>query len=171
VKSGNPTLSDRAGVWHCPSALNATTQRTYGYSQVLMRGGWETNSNGTAYRYPTLPLMEAPAQTIFVGESGSGGRMAQPWWLQTWQLRGAANQVPGAATVANNAWEWPDRHSGGANYVFCDGHAKWLKAEAAFPPGPQAPASVALYGKSTYKACVDYFAATASERAWCQSKM
>jgi prepilin-type N-terminal cleavage/methylation domain-containing protein/prepilin-type processing-associated H-X9-DG protein len=171
VKSGNPALSDRGGVWHCPSAIGANNLRSYGYSQVLMRGGWEQSIVGTAYRFPTLPLMDAPAQTIFVGDSGSGGRLAPPWWMQAWYDRGAtsATRLPGAATTANNTWEWPDRHSGGANYVFCDGHAKWLRAEAAFPPGPTQGRSTAGE-KAGYRACAEYFAATASERTHCQTK-
>src|SRR5262245_30662682 len=49
VKSGNPALSDRGGVWHCPSAAGGTNQRSYGYSQALM---WSWNTSPTFYRFP-----------------------------------------------------------------------------------------------------------------------
>ncbi|WP_394793752.1 DUF1559 domain-containing protein [Armatimonas sp.] len=175
VKSGNPGLNDRGGVWKCPSAAFGSNIRSYGYSQVLMRLGWETNSNGTAYRFPNLPEMEAPAQTIFVGDGSSGGRLAPPWWYQSYTNRGGtATALPRAASTANNAWEWPDRHAGGANYVFCDGHAKWSKDSQAFPPGmTQIRGSIALgspTSKAAFKACVDLFASTSSERDWCRAR-
>jgi prepilin-type processing-associated H-X9-DG protein len=168
VKNGNPGGSQYGGVWRCASSQGATNLRTYGYSQVLMREGWETNTNGTAYRAPSIAILDAPASTIFVGDGGSAGRLAPPWWGQTSFTRGGTSSVkPGAGTTSNTQWEWPDRHQGGANYVFCDGHAKYLKDSAAFPPGMDQPRVI---GKAAYKACVDYFAATASERAWCLSK-
>lgn len=168
VKNGNPSLSDRGGVWHCPSSTGGFTVRTYGYNQVLMREGWEQNTNGLYYRFPALAQIDAPASTIFVGDGGSAGRLAPPWWGQTSANRGGTSSVPpGAATPANTTWEWPDRHTGGGNYVFCDGHAKWLKDSFTYPPGLSAPRVI---GKPAYKACVDFFAATSSERSWCQSK-
>jgi len=170
VKSGNPAVNDRGGVWHCPSARNTVAQRTYGYSQVLMRGGWETNASGTGYRYPSLTEIDSPASTVFVGDSGTGGRLAPPWFFQSHTNRGGStSKVPPAPTTATNAWEWPDMHNEGANYVFCDGHAKWMKDEVAFPPGMRAIRTSAATA-AAYKSCVDNFAATASERAWCRSK-
>ena len=179
VKNGAPATRQYGGIWKCPSSSNAPHWRQYGYSQVLMRGGYETNASGTAYRSPGLAEIEAPAQTIFVGDSGSGGRLAPPWFYQTHTNRGGSTTAvprPGipstsgitAADNSNNPWEWPDRHSGGANYVFVDGHAKWLKDSAAYPPGMSAPRAGAT--QAVYKACYEYFAATAGERAWCRSK-
>ena len=175
VKSGNPGLNDRGGVWKCPSVPYANTIRSYGYSQVLMREGWETNSNGTAYRFPSLPLIDASAQTIFVGDGGAFGRMAPPWWFQSYTNRGGtATVLPGSPSTTNNNWEWPDRHSNGANYVFCDGHAKWSKDSQAYPPGmTQIRGSISLgspTSKAAFKACVDLFAATAGERGWCAAR-
>jgi len=133
-----------------------------------MRWGWELSTGGKYYRFPKLPEIEAPASTIFVGESGSYGRLGQPWFWNTDINRGGTTtKAPNQGTTANTNWEWPDMHSGGANYVFCDGHAKWLRDSVAYPPG-----MAQGYGGSTkaaYKACVDYFAATGSERAWCQT--
>ncbi|MBM3460460.1 MAG: DUF1559 domain-containing protein, partial [Armatimonadetes bacterium] len=76
VKSGNPQLRDNSGVWRCPSSPNSANYRTYGYSQVLMRGGWEVSTVGNAYRAIASPEIDSPASTIYVGDSGSFGRLA-----------------------------------------------------------------------------------------------
>jgi prepilin-type N-terminal cleavage/methylation domain-containing protein/prepilin-type processing-associated H-X9-DG protein len=169
VKSGAPNASQYGGVWRCPSTRNPANLRTYGYSQVLMRGGWESSVVGTAYRAPAMAIIDAPAQTIFVSDSGSGGRLAPPWWYQSYTNRGGTATVPPPpGTTANNAWEWPDLHNEGANYVFCDGHAKWMRDATAFPPGMKTARGSSA--RPAYKACVDFFAATSSEREWCRSR-
>ncbi len=176
VKNGNPAGRDNGGVWRCPSTRNASNYRTYGYSQVLMRGGWETSTVGTAYRAIPSPAIDSPAATIFVGDSGAFGRLAPPWWFQSHANRGGTNGAAppaptastGATNTSNNNWEWPDLHAGGANYVFTDGHAKWLKDSAAYPPGMSAGRAGAT--GAAYRACVNFFAATASERALCESR-
>ena len=169
VKNGNPQLNDRSGVWHCPSQSNFS-YRSYGYSQMLMREGWETNTNGTKYRWPSLPLIDMSAQTVFVGESGQPGRLAPPWWFQSSFIRGGTTTVVPGAGNQSTSWEWPDRHSGGSNYVFCDGHAKWLKDATAYPPGMSAPRNTTANLGAAYKSCVEYFAATSGERDFCRSK-
>jgi prepilin-type N-terminal cleavage/methylation domain-containing protein/prepilin-type processing-associated H-X9-DG protein len=172
VKNGNPggasggTVS-QSGVWRCPSTLVAITQRSYGYSQILMRGGYHTASLGDDfYRAIASAEMDAPADTIFVGDSGIGGRLAPPNFFQTHANRGGTNAAgPGPGTqahVATAAWEWPDIHSGGANYVFCDGHAKWLKDSQTYPPGMNAGRAGAT--QAAYAASYRFFAATSSER-------
>lgn len=50
----------------------------------------------------------------------------------------SANGLPHIAYVA------ADRHAGGANYVFCDGHTKWLKLEQTLDPNRY------LWGKRMY---------------------
>jgi prepilin-type N-terminal cleavage/methylation domain-containing protein/prepilin-type processing-associated H-X9-DG protein len=171
VKNGDPAASNRGGVWHCMSAQGGTNLRNYGYSQALMFNGWHTTATADDYyRFPSLAQIEAPAQTIFVGESGNGGRIAYPFWFQTHQNRGGTNAAaPGPGTTGNNNWEWPDRHNEGANYVFCDGHAKWMRDEVVYPPGMRR--GRAGQTKPAYKACVDWFAATAEERAFCTANM
>ncbi|MBM3460159.1 MAG: hypothetical protein FJX77_16690, partial [Armatimonadetes bacterium] len=74
----------------------------------------------------------------------------------------------GATNASTNNWEWPDLHAGGANYVFTDGHAKWLKDAQAFPPGMTQPRGTSAI--PAFRACVEYFAATNSERAWCRAR-
>ncbi len=138
-----------------------------------MREGWEQNTNGLKYRWPSLPIIDAPAQTIFVGDGGSAGRLAPPWWFQSsFDRGGTSTKVPNAGTPANDNWEWPDRHSGGANYVFTEGHAKWLKDSTVYPPGMDQPRLVNTGSRNAaYTSCVNFFAATSSERDWCKSKI
>jgi prepilin-type processing-associated H-X9-DG protein len=166
IKSGAPEKFDNTGVWKCPS-LGARGERTksstggvdysYGYSQIFMRN----NAGGLAglgtqyYRYPNQIEMDSPANTITVGECSSPGRLAPPHFFQTWTLRRAG--------TLTGAWEVPDRHSEGSNYVFGDGHAKWLRNQTAYPDGPVNTAN----RKKAYKATADYFAYNDAERsAW-----
>jgi prepilin-type N-terminal cleavage/methylation domain-containing protein/prepilin-type processing-associated H-X9-DG protein len=171
VKMGDPTQAsaanrDMGGVWKCPSSIGTKADRSYGMSTFIFRAGIGVNNSttGNAYRVLSMAEMDAPASTIFVGDCGLGGRLAPPMWGQTRSLRGGS-PVANAATMANNQWEWPDRHNGGANYVFADGHAKWLKCESAYPPGMNQP--WVANTKASFKACADYFAATSTERDFC----
>lgn len=164
IKNGNVGLRDNNGIWKCPS-LGAKGERatipgfgsdySYGMSQVFMRhnnGGF--SALGTAYyRYPTQVQMDQPASTIIVGEGSSPARLAPPWWFQTWIGRNVNNN-PRAA------WEVPDRHSNGSNYVFADGHAKFHQQEAAYPSGPVNTAN----RQRAYRATVNFFAYDAAER-------
>jgi prepilin-type N-terminal cleavage/methylation domain-containing protein/prepilin-type processing-associated H-X9-DG protein len=163
IKNGNVGLRDNTGIWACPS-IGAKGERiqipgfgqdySYGMSQVFMRnnnGGF--SALGTAfYRYPSLVAMDQPASTVMVGEGSSPARLAPTWWFQTWTLRNNGNP--------RGAWEVPDRHNNGANYIFADGHAKWLQQQAAFPSGPVNTASRQL----AYRAVVNFFAYNEAER-------
>ena len=178
VKNGDPTRAAQVGsnafggVWRCPSSKNATQYRSIGYSQMLLHGPYPTPNR---YRALNSAELDAPASTIFAGDSGSQGRLGLVWAGQSSSSRGAGpggipNPGIGATSSTspgNNGWEWPDIHSGGANYVFCDGHVKWMRDSMAFPPGMQAPRQTST--KAQFKACAEYFAPTASERQWCLS--
>ncbi len=112
-----------AGIYKCPSWVRTTgAQRAYGWNI-----GWNNASpaygNGFGYYpldgapYRTLASIGRPADTIFCGdisEYPSGGN-------QLYIVR-----------VATDVRYTPARHQGGANYCFADGHAKWLKQDAAF---------------------------------------
>jgi prepilin-type N-terminal cleavage/methylation domain-containing protein/prepilin-type processing-associated H-X9-DG protein len=171
IKSGNPTgldsPEDNTGVWQCPdlgskseeSIFPGTSRHSYSYGYNGMiaytnygsfAGAPGTDVLGARfYRWPTLTAMGSPASTIYVGECGYAGRIAPPFLYETEGKR-AANQT-------FYSWEVPDRHNGGANYIFADGHAKWLKSDVAYPPKS---AGV----KAAYKAVADYFAYTDQER-------
>ena len=49
----------------------------------------------------------------------------------TWAGEAALVRWGGAGPDADSGWISPDRHNGGANYVFADGHAKWMRWGAA----------------------------------------
>ena len=60
-------------------------------------------------------------------------------------------------------WEIPTRHSEGSNYLFADGHAKWLKRENTYPKGPATTAN----NRVAYQNAINWFAYDAQERnAW-----
>ena len=182
IKSGNPDSDpfavNNTDVWHCPdlgnkreqqymtdAAGNNTSRLSYSYGINGMvsysnYGGFPDippgPSGGKYYRWPKLQEMDNPASTIYVGECGYPGRIAPPFSYQTETKRTQGSNV-------YFSWEVPDRHNGGANYVFVDGHAKWFKSEIMYPPKS---AGV----KAAYQACANYFAYSAQERQDCLSR-
>jgi len=105
------------GVFKCPSmgtysytaahpALGAPALAgSYGCNYLVMR--WNVASD--------MPSMPRPADCVAVAERRTGADWpAYP-----------SNQVPDPSYVADGIVS--DRHMEGANYIFCDGHAKWLR--------------------------------------------
>ncbi len=94
----------------CPSAsdivwtgtANVTQRIGYGLSRVL--------SN------LALAQITKPTACIMVGDSGKLQSNGNPYYLIDWSVDQSDNAVP------------PDynRHTNGANVVFCDGHGEWL---------------------------------------------
>lgn len=85
-----------------------------------------------AYATPTLPGINggkmrplasyaAPSNLIFVADVGSqvaNGNAFAGWYIAPGY---------GLTTSGVGRWEKGQRHSGGRNWTFCDGHAKWTK--------------------------------------------
>jgi prepilin-type N-terminal cleavage/methylation domain-containing protein/prepilin-type processing-associated H-X9-DG protein len=137
IKSGDPLLN--TGVWQCGSQgshgdveFTSSGRRNPSYGISNHVGQWNprdlnsmryTKSDGTIvyhwYHYPTLRAMDSPAQTIYVGEAGADGRISSP----------RNNDYTGGVRIR----EIPVRHNDGANYLFADGHAKWLKRSNTYP--------------------------------------
>jgi len=66
-----------------------------------------------------LAEISEPSMTIMAGES-----LANQYFLY----------MPSHVNTATLVWRWTyERHNGGCNYSFCDGHAKWL-GKGEFPP-------------------------------------
>ncbi len=162
IKSGSPEAANNTGVWQCPSLGSQGEPQTnasggvhfsYGYSHHMFyfNPGAAANVGTSYYFYPSLVEMDEPTNTVLVGECGYPGRLASPTWFQTATRRSQNN--PGAY------WEVPDRHLGGANYVFADGHAKWLKREATYPNLP-----VATNRQAAWRSVVNFFAYNSTER-------
>jgi prepilin-type N-terminal cleavage/methylation domain-containing protein/prepilin-type processing-associated H-X9-DG protein len=64
----------------------------------------------------------APANLIYIADVGSA-QLAAGGSFAGWYI------APGYGVVGNGTgrWEKGQRHSGGRNWTFCDGHAKWTK--------------------------------------------
>jgi prepilin-type N-terminal cleavage/methylation domain len=172
IKNGNPELDNNTGVWQCPSFgakgeqttfSDGRIRRSYSYSYFLHRNDPGSVVPGAVrgYRYPFLNEMDMPASTIFVGEGATDGRLRMPYEFFYWQ-------AVAAGTVSTFGNEIPDRHNGGANYLFADGHAKWLSAESAFPRAVNPGTPTTAETRKAYGAIAKYFAYSAEERAWYQ---
>ena len=168
--AGNATAAagSNTGVWQCPSlgargepktnpAPAGGTAYSYGINFHVAYSNYGNVVTGVPrfYRYPNLIEMDQPAGTVVVGECSRDGRLYPPYDFNYWTAK------------TNNALstyirEIPDRHNGGSNYVFADGHAKWFAMERAYPPGPVNTAS----RKKAYAAVAEHFAYDAAERAW-----
>ncbi len=173
VKSGTPGTPGRnTGVWHCPSQgsigdleknTDGTLPPSYGMSGHINQ--WNARGIGamrkytnylTYYQYPNIIDMDQPTTTIFAGDGGSAdGRIASPRTEKF--LNVAANTSQTAANLAVNGpenlkQENPTRHLGGANYLFADGHAKWLNRETTYPTAvPGSAAATAAEWGSIYR--------------------
>ncbi len=171
VKSGNtdtPNYSDvdYGGVWNCPSAAGDKSvagnmpkgARSYGIGIGYSTDYIDGSPNNGFFRYLALPDIEKPAQCVFVGESGPSGQLSHPYYGQGYYEH--IGQAPPGGRP--NDRQRPYRHSGGSNYVFCDGHAKWYKAETLYPE-PTVAGGYPDLGKS--RCCLaTYFCAKAQER-------
>jgi prepilin-type N-terminal cleavage/methylation domain-containing protein/prepilin-type processing-associated H-X9-DG protein len=176
IKSGNPDANDNTGVWQCPS-LGARGEKeafpdgrvpySYGYNYYVHRNDPGSVVTGVphGYRYPSLNEMDAPASTVFAGDGSGDGRLRMPYEFAYWKaVQNKTVGTSGPAPWAGN--EIPDRHAGGANYIFADGHAKWLNAEAAFPKPANPSSPTTAEKKKAYTAIANYFAYFAAEREW-----
>jgi prepilin-type N-terminal cleavage/methylation domain-containing protein/prepilin-type processing-associated H-X9-DG protein len=161
VKSGSPgnaSVANRnGGVWHCPDAENPDLNvRSYGYSMGLT---YDTDPTSPfLYRWPALPELEAPASTVFVGDAGLSGRLGR-----TYDFQGYAEKY---VTKVRPTRDSPWRHQDGANYVYCDGHAKYGKGDMMFPHPPPPSTAYAAARPRANCAHAKYFAAKAGERTY-----
>ena len=167
IKSGDPgdlSVPDSGGVWHCPASELDEGYSSYGYSMGIAVYSLEE----FYYLFPPEASLNDPARTVFVGDGGTAGRLGRPQDLQGYAQKyvpGYEYYVGGVKAYSRDA---PFRHQGGANYLFCDGHAKWLGAKTIYPH-PTPPALPIPTGAS-YCARAAYFARTAPERAFYQGQ-
>ncbi len=100
-------------VFGCPS--NPVYWIGYAYNGYYLREPAWGQPQGAS----TLSEISKPAETIMCGES-----LAGQYFLY----------MPSHVNIASLVWRFTfDRHNGGCNYSFCDGHAKWLN-KGEFPP-------------------------------------
>ncbi len=183
VKSGNlnpPTgvASSWTGLWTCPSldsdktyskALAANVpMRSYGvsfgYTQYY---GVDKNTSPThtgvgCFMYHFEQDFEKPASTIFVTETGPDGLTSNPYYAAGY-YESLGDYPMSRAGGYQTGRQRPYRHNGGANYVFCDGHAKWMNGNMIEP----APATLGGYSDLAKARCTvaTYMCVTAQERA------
>jgi prepilin-type N-terminal cleavage/methylation domain-containing protein/prepilin-type processing-associated H-X9-DG protein len=118
------------GVLQCPSGRQFNTSgvtkidTNAGVGGVWISYGtcsnnWCVGSFGGAKSYAAVV---EPANTIWVAESSGSPELWVRDGLWGWTCPKA--EIPAGRRAANVAC---DRHNGGANYTFVDGHAKWLR--------------------------------------------
>ena len=101
---------DDENVWHCPNFKDSKLEdgsTSYGYNIFGLNdqeGGWEWSGKD-------ISQVKYPSQCIMIADSGpyNGG------------------ESPGCSVISRNYQAMPvgDRHSGGANVLFVDGHVGW----------------------------------------------
>ncbi|HEY3330609.1 MAG TPA: DUF1559 domain-containing protein [Capsulimonadaceae bacterium] len=117
-------------VYHCPSDIsnnNGQPIRSYAMTSGYRNCCYATGASGGGDGNPCpLSIIGAPAQTFMVAEQ---------WYKQS-ILGSNAGAVVNKATTTGTDWgqdrDFPGQtfHSGGWNYLYCDGHVKWLKPES-----------------------------------------
>jgi prepilin-type N-terminal cleavage/methylation domain-containing protein/prepilin-type processing-associated H-X9-DG protein len=86
----------------------------------------------------TLAQIDTPAQSIYLGERRSAGIKSTDFcdvhyhpWLGEAEAPVNTNDLANPLAIASL------RHSGGSNYVYADGHAKWQRFENTRRPFPE----------------------------------
>jgi prepilin-type N-terminal cleavage/methylation domain-containing protein/prepilin-type processing-associated H-X9-DG protein len=117
-------------IYKCPSYSDAWSATSYDGSC-----GYGKNSYLGSI---SMARIDQPASTILLVDSN--------YYLSDWDVRAD----PEGSTGSDNADPPRDCHNDGANFGFCDGHAKWMKAGSAGwldgadhnPPGGMSPAGI-----------------------------
>ena len=119
----------------CPSYKNAMGYAMNAYLSGSYTGNGDTGYLTTVEGYRTgLPLtqIKSTGSTVFVCDAA----ILSPFWgvnnVTVLWTKGdwakADSKVSGTADIGGGPIvSWIDRHNGGANFTFCDGHAKFYK--------------------------------------------
>jgi len=118
-------------IYNCPSYSDRWSASSYdgscGYGKNTYLGN------------VAVAMIDEPVETVLVMDCN--------YYLADWDVRADPDQSPDGSDNANPP---RDCHNEGANYGFCDGHAKWMKAGTAGwlddqdhnPPGGMSPAGI-----------------------------
>lgn len=121
-------------VFFCPSFMNRDYTIAQKPTDYVLNGYCSHSRSMAEISRPSEQVSIAERQEDFtdtdyhsckLGDDVNGAMDPAPWNLTPAQ---AAAGLPGCAAIAS------DRHNGGANYGFCDGHAKWMRWEQTYNP-------------------------------------
>jgi len=152
--AGVSTALDRGGVWKCPSYSGPPTNRSIGLSLCFF---YVCNpSDARTYIWRNGGEAVAPASTVLTSDGDLDGRLGAPYQLSSW-----SDLV--AKITPYQYRERPNRHTGGANYSFLDGHAKTMKREVMYPWPAGTTKTTQDLGRGRC-ATAQYFAVTDAEK-------
>lgn len=113
----------------CPSDASANWDRPDGRVTSYATSFYFTPEGG----FTTLASATRPAETVCLAEATENTR-GDHFHAHTWvKQRGSSTVIDPREEIA------PERHSGGAIYVFLDGHAKWHRLEQLWNPNAVPP--------------------------------
>ncbi|MCS6775676.1 MAG: DUF1559 domain-containing protein [Chloroherpetonaceae bacterium] len=115
--------SDRSTNWFPlpPGVVGRARHTSYGTNMWMAPKPADDPTSETT-GYTTLASIRAPARTIYCAEmleNLTEDHFHPPWWRENPDF---TFEPPGTGLAHR-------RHQGGANYFFCDGHAKWYRFE------------------------------------------
>ena len=147
------------GVYQCPDDSTAGSHVSYGLNSNLDTSGWNGSANAV---FPlALSKFQSPAKTVLLyesvsnpcdptnpleGDSAAGNGAGAPAYRSLYDT-GVFGSIPTQTSYNNSNIYYPTagyykaltgRHSDGANYLFGDGHVKWLHSTA-ISGGPDNP--------------------------------
>jgi prepilin-type N-terminal cleavage/methylation domain-containing protein/prepilin-type processing-associated H-X9-DG protein len=117
--------NDKSANWYPENrTANArfTSYGTNSWMAPFVPGYSTPNTSG----YTTLASVNSPASTIYcaeVAENRNYDHFHAPWWRPNPDGQYTPPGPNGPAELVTR------QHQGGANYFFCDGHAKWMRWE------------------------------------------
>lgn len=128
--------TQNAGVYVCPSheTPKKLSNGTYPVSYITNQAVMRTNTNGKTAPY-ALSRFTEPSNTIAMVESNITGNPSnyQSFLLCTSGVPMTQAVIDDPTQQAKTRIAW-NRHQGGANYVYVDGHAKWHMLDQTVTP-------------------------------------
>jgi prepilin-type processing-associated H-X9-DG protein len=164
VKMGNRpvgTVPVSGGVWQCPNMERPRTERSYGLSMGAM---YDMNPNHCrTYLYPITSEMDFPSELIYLGDGGYEGRLGRPQDFVGYYDKHVAAPTFNSVTGGYRR-DAPFRHQDGANYLFCDGHAKYLKSAVVYPHPTPPSVTYSTVAQAQYCSRAKFFSYTRAIR-------
>ena len=143
------------GVFACPSS--PVTAATNPHYLMVCDADWQypvntaaptSNWKGYIWRYSDNTLLdtmiETPANNIFISEAPLGTSAGNPYGSAVWDRICQPYSVDSNHYTSTASWganhddisqkKSDQRHNGGLNYIFFDGHVKWMVTSATVKP-------------------------------------